>query len=106
MLGLCSGSTSNATAARARAFDACFAAAMASAGAPPAALEFTRRLDNEAYLQALNEYGGPVAVAHVFYPFRANENNAWLLVNGTPALIDVDDRRYLALAAMRVVGGL
>ena len=83
------------------AFDACFAAAMASAGAPPAALEFTRRLDNEAYLQALNEYGGPVALAHVFYPFRANENNAWFLVNGTPALIDVDDRRYLALAAMR-----
>jgi len=83
------------------AFDACFAAAMASAGAPPAALEFTRRLDNAAYLQALREYGGPVALAHVFYPFRANENNAWFLVNGVPALIDVDDRRYLALAAMR-----
>lgn len=83
------------------AFDVCFAAAMASAGAPPAALEFTRRLDNQAYLQALDECGGPVALAHVFYPFRANENNAWFLVNGIPALIDVDDRRYLALAAMR-----
>jgi hypothetical protein len=83
------------------AFDGCFAVAMASAGAAQAALEFTRRLDNEAYLQDLNEYGGPVALAHVFYPFRANENSAWFLVNGTPALIDIDDQRYLALAAMR-----
>ena len=40
------------------------------------------------------------------YPFRANENDAWLLVNGTPALIDVDDRHYLALAAMRGSAGL
>ncbi len=83
------------------AFDACFAAAMAKAGASPAALGFARRLDNEAYLEALEDTGGPVAVAHVFYPFRANENDAWFLVNGTPALIDVDDRRYLALAQMR-----
>jgi hypothetical protein len=82
-------------------FEACFAAAMAQAGASPAALAFTRRLDNEAYLEALDQTAGPVAVAHVFYPFRANENDAWLLVNGVPPLIDVDDRRYLDLAAMR-----
>jgi hypothetical protein len=84
-----------------KAFDACFVAAMAAAGAAPAALDFARRLDGEAYLQALAETGGPVAVAHVFYPFRANENDAWLLVNGTPGLIDVDDERHLVLAAMR-----
>jgi len=82
-------------------FDACFAAAMAKAGASRAALDFTRQLDNEAYLQALGDSSGAIAVAHVFYPFRANENDAWFLVNGTPALIDVDHRRYLALAAMR-----
>jgi hypothetical protein len=86
-------------------FDACFAAAMAKAGASPAALDFTRHLDDEAYLQALAETGGPIAVAHVFYPFRANENDAWLLVNGTPPLIDVDNRRYLALPAMRSSAG-
>ncbi len=74
---------------------------MAQAGASPAALAFTRRLDNEAYLEALDETAGPVAVAHVFYPFRANENQAWLLVNGAPPLIDVDDRRDLDLAALR-----
>jgi hypothetical protein len=83
------------------AFDACFAAAMAKAGAPKAALEFTRRLDNQAYLQALVATGGPVEIAHVVYPFRANENNAWLLVNGRPPLIDVDDRRLLSLPRMR-----
>jgi hypothetical protein len=83
------------------AFDACFVAAMAKAGASRAALDFTRQLDNEAYLQALGDSSGAIAVAHVFYPFRANENDAWFLVNGTPALIDVDHRRYLALAAMR-----
>jgi hypothetical protein len=83
------------------AFDACFVASMQQAGAAPAAVAFARRLDGEAYLQALAETGGPVAVAHVFYPFRANENDAWLLVNGRPDLIDVDDRRRLPLAVMR-----
>jgi hypothetical protein len=73
---------------------------MAKAGASRAALDFTRHLDNEAYLEALDDTGGPVAVAHVVYPFRANENDTWFLVNGTPALINVDDRRYLPFAAM------
>ena len=83
------------------AFDACFAAAMAAAGASKAALDFTRRLGNEAYLQAFDPTGGPVAVAHVVYLFRANENDAWLLVNGVPPLIDVDDRRNLPFVQMR-----
>lgn len=83
------------------AFDACFAAAMAKAGASRAALEFTHRLADQAYLQAIEHSAGPLAVARVFYPFRANENSAWLLVNGTPPLIDVDDRKYLSFAKMR-----
>ena len=87
---------------RGAAFDACFAAAMVQSGASLAALDFTRRLDNGAYLQALEPTGGPVAIAHAVYPFRANENDAWLLVNGTPPLIDVDDQRYLPLAQMRL----
>lgn len=81
-------------------FDACFVAAMQRAGASAAAVDFARHLDGEAYLQRLDQTGGPVAVAHVFYPFRANENDAWLLVNGTPPLIDVDDSKYLAFAAL------
>jgi hypothetical protein len=77
-------------------FDACFAAAMAQAGASPQALDFTRALGNQAYLQALEPTGGRIAIAHVFYPFRANENDTWLLVNGTPPLIDVDDLKKLS----------
>jgi hypothetical protein len=87
------------------AFEACFASAMVRAGAPRAALDFTRRLGNEGYLQALAPTAGPVAVAHVTYPFRANENEAWQLVNGTPPLIDVDDRRNLSFAQMRSSAG-
>ena len=83
------------------AFDACFAQSMAKAGASPEALAFTRRLDNDAYLQALENTGGPVAVAHVFFPFAANENRAWFLVNGSPALINVDNWRNLDLSRMR-----
>jgi hypothetical protein len=83
------------------AFDACFAAAMAKAGASKVALDFTRRLGDQAYLQALDPTGGPIAIAHLFYPFRANENDAWFLVNGTPPLIDVDDRRNLSFPRMR-----
>ncbi|MGH7116031.1 MAG: hypothetical protein ACREE9_16265 [Stellaceae bacterium] len=86
---------------RGTAFDACFAASMAKAGASPEALAFTRRLDNDAYLQALEDTGGPIAVAHVFFPFAANENNAWFLVNGSPALINVDNWRNLDLSRMR-----
>jgi hypothetical protein len=82
-------------------FDDCFAAEMAKASASQAALEFTRRLGNEAYLEALAPTRGPVAIAHVFYPFRANENDAWFLVDGDPPLIDVDDQRNLSLAQMR-----
>ena len=85
---------------RGEAFDACFAAAMAKAGASKAALDFTAHLGNQAYLQALGPTGGPIAVAHVVYPFRANENDAWFLVNGTPPLIDVDDRRNLPFPQM------
>jgi hypothetical protein len=86
---------------RGEAFDACFAAAMAKAGASKAALDFTGHLGNQAYLLALGPTGGPIAVAHVVYPFRANENDAWFLVNGAPPLIDVDDRRNLPFPQMR-----
>jgi hypothetical protein len=82
---------------RLAAFDACFAAMMAQAGASKEALDFTRSLGNQAYLQALEPTGGPIAIAQIFYPFRANENDAWLLVNGTPPLIDVDDLRRLSV---------
>jgi hypothetical protein len=68
----------------------CFLAQMKKAGASPAAMAFTRRTGNLAYLSALREAGN-VDVALAVYPFRANENEVWLLVNGKPPLIDVED---------------
>jgi hypothetical protein len=68
----------------------CFLAQMKRAGASPAALAFTRRTGNLAYLSALREAGN-VDVGLAVYPFRANENEVWLLVNGKPPLIDVED---------------
>jgi hypothetical protein len=68
----------------------CFLAQMKKAGAPPAALAFTRRTGNQAYLKALHETGN-VDVALAVYPFRANENEVWLLVNGKPPTVDIED---------------
>lgn len=82
-------------------FTDCFVKAMVGAGASPAAVAFARRLGGDGYLEALQQTRSPVAVAHIVDPFRANENNAWLLVNGVPPLIDVDNQSLLALAAMR-----
>ena len=75
----------------------CFAAAMSKAGASPAAVAFAHLFDGIAYLEKLEKADGPVVLAHVFFPYRANENSAWFLVNGEPELMDVDDHRYIAL---------
>jgi hypothetical protein len=60
----------------------------------PAAAKFTRRIQGEGYMRAFRKVG-PVDIAYVTYPFRANENNGILLVNGSPAIINVDDFKAL-----------
>jgi hypothetical protein len=47
-------------------------------------------LENQGYLTSFLDTG-KVDVAYVVYPYRANENSLVFLVNGEPALIDVDD---------------
>jgi hypothetical protein len=59
-------------------------------GASPEALDFVRRIDNDGYLSGYRQ-AGPVGIAYVTYPFRANENHGYLLVNGDPPAINVDD---------------
>ena len=68
----------------------CFLAEMKKAGASPAALAFTKQTGNLAYLASLRE-AGQVDVGLAVYPFRANENEVWLLLNGKPSVIDVED---------------
>ena len=71
----------------------CFVLSTERAGASPQALAFIRSTGNTAYLRDFREMGR-VDVAYVHYPFRANENEGCLLVNGDPPIIDVDDPKY------------
>jgi hypothetical protein len=77
----------------------CLINQMAKAGAPTAAVSFTREL----FKQSHGEFGvmtgfqkqSPVALAWVTYPLRANTNYGLLLVNGRPAMINVEDLKLL-----------
>jgi hypothetical protein len=82
------------------ALGACFARGMQRAGASEKAVALTHRLNDEAYLNNFIE-SGRVDLAFVTYPYRANQNEACLLVNGNPAIIDVDDLRQLPQEAMK-----
>ncbi|MBV9033155.1 MAG: hypothetical protein JO182_01580 [Acidobacteriaceae bacterium] len=77
-------------------FQDCFIDGMAKAGASPQAVAFTRSHDG-AYLRDFRRVG-PVDIAHVTNPFRANENDSVFLVNGKPATIDVDNQKLLTEA--------
>lgn len=78
----------------------CFARNMQRAGASTEAVAFTRSIGNEGYLHAFVP-SGRVDMAFVTYPFRANTNEACLLVNGVPPHIDVDNLPDLPQATMK-----
>jgi hypothetical protein len=83
---------------------ACFLTEMRESGASPEAVSFSRQLNEDTkgltgFLHEFREAGG-VDVAYVEYVFRANENLACYLVNGTPPLIDVDNTKILETNAL------
>lgn len=51
------------------------------------------------YLTGLRE-AGPVDLGYVAYPDATQTTQGWVLVNGTPAIVDVDDLDKLPHAAM------
>ena len=51
------------------------------------------------YLTALRE-AGPIDLGYVAYPGAAETTRGWVLVNGTPAIVDVDNLSELPRAAM------
>lgn len=71
-------------------FGQCFVSMMQKSGASAQAVAFARLTGNTGYMRDFRE-AGRVDVAYVNYPFRANENQGCLLVNGDPPAIDVDD---------------
>jgi chagasin family peptidase inhibitor I42 len=76
----------------------CFAEEMKKAGASAAAVEFSRQLGEPGFVRDFKA-AGPVDIAYVLYPYRANENQSWLIVNGTPPVIDVDNSKLVTIAA-------
>lgn len=86
-------------------FTECFINQMSAAGAPADAVSFTRMLYQEngglVGMMSMFKKSGPVDAAQVFYPLRANDNYALLLVNGDPNILDVDDLQKLDQAAMQ-----
>jgi len=71
-------------------FGECFVSFMQKHGASSQAVLFARLTDNTGYLRAFRKVG-PVDIAYVAYPFRANTNHGYLLVNGDPPMVDVDN---------------
>jgi len=77
----------------------CFIDQMSKSGAPADAVSLTRMLyrqsDGQVGIMIAFEKLSPVDVARVLYPLRANDNYGLLLVNGDPAILDVDDLKKL-----------
>jgi predicted secreted protein len=75
-------------------FSACFFSYLQKSGASPQAIQFVKMTDQMGYLSNFRKVG-PVDVAYVTFPFRANENQGCYLVNGNPSMIDVDNLQAL-----------
>ncbi len=78
----------------------CFAAQMKKSNATPAAVEFSKQLGEPGFVRDFKA-AGPVDIAYVFYPYRANENQSCLIVNGEPSPIDVDNHKVVATDALK-----
>src|ERR1700730_13199352 len=76
----------------------CFAREMKKAKATLAAVEFSKQLGEPGFVRDF-KVAGPVDIAYVLYPYRANENQSWLIVNGTPPVVDVDNSKLVMIAA-------
>jgi hypothetical protein len=86
-------------------FAGCVMNQMAPAGASADAVNFTREL----YKQSHGDVGimtgfqpvGPIDIAWITYPLRANTNYGLLLVNGTPRTLNVEDLKLLDKKTMQ-----
>ena len=87
------------------AFAICFMQQMSKAGASIDAVEFTKQLYKESKgdvgVMTGFHKGGPVDVAFVTYPLRANTNNGILFVNGDPKIVNAEDLKLLNLDQLK-----
>jgi hypothetical protein len=77
----------------------CVVQQMTKAGASPAAVKFTRELfkqdHGEVGFMTSFQAGQPVDTAWITYSWRPNHQYGLLLVNGQPAIVDVEDLKLL-----------
>jgi predicted secreted protein len=78
----------------------CFAREMKKAGASPEAVEFSKQLGEPGFVRDFKK-AGVVDIAYVFYPYRANENQSCLIVNGEPAIIDIDNHTLVSVDSLK-----
>ena len=78
----------------------CFAQQMKKAKASAAAVEFSKQLGEPGFVREFKA-AGPVDIAYVLYPYRANENQSCLIVNGDPATVDVDNHKLVSVDALK-----
>jgi hypothetical protein len=76
----------------------CFLAEMRADGASSQAVAFVKSTSDKGliFVRAFRKVG-LVDIAYIEYPFRANELDGVLLVNGDPATVDVDGQKFVAL---------
>jgi len=88
-----------------RKFADCFTTQMSKAGAPAAAVNFTREL----YKQSSSDLGvmtafhhvGPVDIAWVVYPLHEPSDYGLFLINGDPEFVNIEDLKQLDQKAMQ-----
>jgi hypothetical protein len=78
----------------------CFAQQMKKANASAAAVAFSRQLGEPGFVRDF-KVAGPVDIAYVLYPYRANENQSCLIVNGDPATVDVDNHKLVSVETLK-----
>src|ERR1700722_1686185 len=75
----------------------CFLTEMRAAGSSQQAVAFAKaNADNGLFYARAFRKVGTVDIAYIQYPFRANELDGVLFVNGDPAIIDVDSEKFVA----------
>jgi len=70
----------------------CLIGKMRASQASPEAIDFSARLkamDNPGWAESFRAFG-KVALVAALYPFRANTNGGYLLVNGSPSVVDTE----------------
>lgn len=74
----------------------CVRKKMQQLGASKAALKFSAAIKNEGYLAKFQDKG-KIDLGTVLYPFRANTNSAYVLLNGQPSLVTTEINKVTGL---------